>query len=105
MLALSLIFVLSQTAAGISTAGANIAKDSTEMTASEIRAYNATFKRDDPQYIRCERSRVTGSLTKKHTSCRTNADWRRKQDLGNQEARDFVDDARMGVGTGANGPG
>lgn len=102
MLALTFAIALSQAAAGVATAGPVISKGATAMTAAEIRAYNANFKRNDPQYIRCERSLVTGSLVKKHTSCRTNAEWQSKDDLGNKEARDFVDDARMG---GQSGPG
>ena len=102
MLTLTFAIALSQAAAGVAPAAPVITKGSTPMTASEIRAYNANFKRDDPHYIRCERSLVTGSLVKKHTSCRTNAEWQSKDDLGNKEARDFVDDAKMG---GSNGPG
>jgi hypothetical protein len=102
MLTLTLAIALSQAAAGAASAEPVISKGSTAMTASEIRAYNANFKRNDPQYIRCERSLVTGSLVKKHTSCRTNAEWQSKDDLGNKEARDFVDDAKMG---GTSGPG
>ena len=102
MLTLTFAIVLAQAAAGVALAGPVITKGSAIMTASEIRAYNANFKRDDPHYIRCERSRVTGSLVKKHTSCRTNAEWQSKDDLGNKEARDFIDDAKMG---GSSGPG
>ena len=102
MLTLTFAIALSQAAAGVAPAGPVITKGSTPMTASEIRVYNANFKRDDPQYIRCERSLVTGSLVKKHTSCRTNAEWQSKDDLGNKEARDFIDDAKMG---GSSGPG
>ena len=102
MLTLTFAIALSQAAAGVAPAGPVITKGSTPMTASEIRAYNANFERDDPQYIRCERSLVTGSLVKKHTSCRTNAEWQLKDDLGNKEARDFIDDAKMG---GSSGPG
>ena len=101
MLTLTFVIALSQAAAGVAPAGAVITKGSAIMTASEIRAYNVNFKRDDPQYIRCERSLVTGSLVKKHTSCRTNAEWQLKNDLGNKEARDFVDDAKMGGSRGS----
>ena len=96
MLTLTFAVALSQAAAGVAPAESAIAKGSTTMTASEIRAHNANFERDDPQYIRCVRSLVTGSLVKKHTSCRTNAEWRLKDDLGNKEAQDFIDDAKMG---------
>ena len=62
------------------------------MTAAEIRAYNASLTREDPAYIRCVRTGETGSLVKKRTSCRTNAEWRRVYDIGNQDARDTIDD-------------
>ena len=102
MLTLTFAIALSQAASGAATGEPVISKGSTAMTASEIRAYNANYKRNDPQFIRCERSLVTGSLVKKHTSCRTNAEWQSKDDLGNKEARDFIDDAKMG---GTSGPG
>jgi hypothetical protein len=65
------------------------------MTASEIRTYNAALQRDDPAYIRCQRMADTGSLVRKHTSCRTNAEWRRVHEIGNQNARDTVDNYQM----------
>ena len=61
------------------------------MTAAEIRTYNARLARTDPAYIRCQRTLQTGSLVKKNTSCRTNAEWRRVQEIGNQDARDLLE--------------
>ena len=61
------------------------------MTPAEIKAYNAELSRDDPAYIRCVRTLETGSLVKKITSCRTNAEWTRVHDVGNQDARDTVE--------------
>ena len=69
------------------------------MSASEIRTYNARLDRDDPAYIRCERTLETGSLVKKRSSCRTNAEWRRVNDIGNQDARDLLDDIQTGGST------
>ena len=59
------------------------------MTPQQIRAYNATLARDHPAYIRCERQLETGSLVKKTRLCRTNAEWRRLGDIGNDTARDM----------------
>ena len=59
------------------------------MTGQQIRAYNATLKRDHPAYIRCERQLETGSLVKKTRRCRTNAEWRRLADIGNDDAREL----------------
>jgi hypothetical protein len=61
------------------------------MTAAQIRTYNAHLARSDPAYIRCERNVETGSLVKKRTACRTNAEWRRVHDIGNQNARETME--------------
>ena len=61
------------------------------MSMAQIRAYNAKLDRDDPAYVRCMRSEDTGSLVRKRTSCRTNAEWRRVQEIGNDDARNTVD--------------
>ena len=61
------------------------------MTAAQIKAYNAALTREDPAYIRCVRTLETGSLVKKVTSCRTNAEWSRVNDIGNQDARETVE--------------
>lgn len=57
------------------------------MTGQQIKEYNATLKRDHPAYIRCERLLESGSLVKKTRLCRTNAEWRRLADIGNDTAR------------------
>ena len=90
---LSTLFVIALTQATPVTAVAT--RETVEgpvvMSASEIRAYNASLTRDDPAYIRCVRTLETGSLGKKVTSCRTNAEWSRVNEIGNQDARDTVD--------------
>lgn len=90
---LSTLFVIALTQATPVTAVAT--RETVEgpvvMSASEIRAYNASLTRDDPAYIRCVRTLETGSLVKKVTSCRTNAEWSRVNEIGNQDARDTVD--------------
>ena len=65
------------------------------MTAKEIRAYNATLTSEDPAYIRCQRTQDTGSLIRKRTSCRTNAEWRRIQEIGNDDARNTLDTIQL----------
>jgi hypothetical protein len=62
-----------------------------EMSRSQIRAYNSRLSRDDPAYIRCRTEEETGSLVRAHSTCRTNAEWRRVEDRNNDEARDMVD--------------
>lgn len=73
-----------------------------KMTASEIRAYNATLPRDHPNYIRCAKVEETGSLVRRKTTCRTNAEWRRVEDGGNTEAREAVEGLQKGWSNGTN---
>ena len=71
------------------------------MSSAEIRARNAKLAPDTPAYIRCVQTQATGSLVKKRAACRTNASWRRVDELGNRNAREFVDDMTKG-GTNGN---
>ena len=72
------------------------------MKPSEIRAYNATLDRDHPNYIRCTKVEETGSLVRRKTTCRTNAEWRRVEDGGNTEAREVVEGLQKGWSNGTN---
>lgn len=65
--------------------------DPKSMSQAEIRAYNASLKDDDPFFIRCKRSKATGSLISRSYSCRTNAQWAASDVTGNQDARDTMD--------------
>ena len=47
-----------------------------QMTSSEIKAFNEGLDSDDPQYIRCRKIEETGSLVKKVRTCKTNEQWR-----------------------------
>ena len=94
MISVLLAVVLSQGAASVAsdaTTAAFTTSGPVTMTAAEIRRYNASLDRSHPAYIRCERILETGSLVKKRTSCRTNAEWRRVQDVGNQDARETME--------------
>ena len=62
--------------------------DGRAMTRAEIREYNAKLERDHPAYIRCIRTLDPGSLVKKTTQCRTNAEWRRTDAIANDDARE-----------------
>lgn len=90
MLSTLLVIALTQAAPVTAVAARETVDGPVVMTAAEIRAYNANLTRDDPAYIRCVRTKETGSLVKKRTSCRTNAEWTRVHDVGNQDARDTV---------------
>ncbi|WP_120717461.1 hypothetical protein [Tsuneonella amylolytica] len=61
------------------------------MSHQEIRAHNAVLQRGDAEYIRCVKTEKVGSLVAREVSCRTNAQWRKAQDIGNQDARDAMD--------------
>ena len=65
--------------------------DPAQMSSSEIRANNARLPRDHPYYIRCVRVEETGSLVRRHASCRTNEQWAATDEAGNREARDIGD--------------
>lgn len=78
-------------ASSVIDAGASQPSAPPRMSASEIRAYNSTLDRSDPQFIRCTKQLETGSLVRKRATCRTNEEWRRVEDISNTEARDIVD--------------
>lgn len=65
--------------------------DPKAMTQKEIRAFNANLPKNHPYYIRCKSSPEIGSLVKKLYSCRTNAQWQKSDEIGNQNARDTYD--------------
>lgn len=46
----------------------------------------------DPEYVRCRLEPVVGSNLKKRKICMTNHEWTMAIRLGNQYAREFVDD-------------
>ncbi len=62
------------------------------MTQKEIRAFNAALPKGHPFYIRCKSSPEIGSLVKKIYSCRTNAQWQKSEEIGNQNARDTYEE-------------
>lgn len=66
-------------------------KDPTAMSQSEIRAFNKGRSSRDPEYIRCQREDVTGSLARKLLTCHTVKQWAELGRIGNQNARDFVE--------------
>lgn len=71
------------------------------MSSSEIKAHNAGLESADPNYIKCRKTEVMGSLVKKQRTCRTNAQWKEAAALGNESTRDMVEGfARSG---GSNG--
>jgi hypothetical protein len=72
------------------------------MSRAQIRDYNATLSRDHPRYIRCVRELNTGSLVKKTTSCRTNAEWQRAELTGNEDASRLIEKVQTSGSTRGN---
>ena len=66
-------------------------KAPSSMTSTEIAQFNKGLEKSHPQYIRCRKEEVIGSLARKFRVCRTNAEWSRYADVGNQNARETVE--------------
>ena len=94
MIATLLSLVLAQAPAAV--AETQMTEGPVAMTRAEIRDYNAKLDRNHPAYIRCMRTLDTGSLVKRTTSCRTNAEWKRSEEVGNNDARDTMDRMESG---------
>lgn len=62
------------------------------MTPTEIRAYNDGLGSAHPNYIRCKKDPVVGSLVRKLRVCRTNEEWKRFSAMGNDNGREILDD-------------
>ena len=62
------------------------------MTPTEIRAYNEGLDTSHPYYIRCRKDPVVGSLARKLRVCRTNEEWKRFAEMGNDSGREIMDD-------------
>jgi hypothetical protein len=68
--------------------------DPKAMSQSEIRAFNTKLDSTHPFYIRCEKREETGSLVKKLYSCRTNEQWKKAEQIGNDNVREVGDHFR-----------
>lgn len=64
------------------------------MSGAKIRAWNAGRNSQDPNFIRCERRAETGSWAKRTLSCRTNMQWSKAGEAGNQQARDLMESSK-----------
>jgi hypothetical protein len=65
-----------------------------EMTPTEIKAYNADIDPSHPYYIKCRKTEVIGSLAKKLRVCRTNQQWKEASAKGNENAADTLEAMR-----------
>lgn len=78
----------------VSTPPANTAT----MSISEVKAHNASLAPADPNFIKCRTIPVTGSLAKRGKACRTNLEWTKLQEDGNEHARAIADYSRSKPG-------
>ena len=62
------------------------------MTSSEIRTYNEGLDSKHRYYIKCRKDAVVGSLVRKLRVCRTNEEWKRFAEMGNDNSREIMDD-------------
>lgn len=67
-----------------------------DMSGAEIDAYNQGRASTAADFIRCRRLDESGSLVKKPRVCKTNAEWKRYADKGNQDARDSMETLARG---------
>jgi hypothetical protein len=65
-----------------------------EMTPTEIKAYNADITHSHPYYIVCRKTDVVGSLVRKLRVCRTNEQWKISSAKGNENAADTLEAMR-----------
>jgi hypothetical protein len=65
-----------------------------EMTPTEIRAYNSDIDATHPYYIKCRKTEVIGSLARKLRVCRTNQQWKEASAKGNENAADTLEAMR-----------
>ena len=73
-----------------------------EMTPTEIKAYNADINESHPYYIKCRKTEVLGSLAKKLRVCRTNEQWKLSSAKGNENARDTLEGFARSGGVNSN---
>lgn len=67
------------------------ARPPSEMTGTEIAAYNEGLAMTHPYYIKCRKIEQIGSLVKKARVCRTNEQWKEAWAKGNQNSRDTAE--------------
>lgn len=91
MIAAVFLFLAAETALPAANAAPMIEPDPKAMSQKEIRAFNSKLARTHPFYIRCVRSEAIGSLVKRDFSCRTNAQWKKAEEVGNADVRDTMD--------------
>jgi hypothetical protein len=64
--------------------------------APDTPAPSAKLDPRDPNYVRCKKVDVIGSLVKKERICKTNAQWAAIRDQQTKEADEFIRNSRAG---------
>ncbi|MBZ6379499.1 hypothetical protein B5C34_07480 [Pacificimonas flava] len=91
-------FISTALAAGLLLAAPSYAQ--TEKVSVE--EANEGLERDDPNFLRCKRMKVIGSLTKRKEVCMTNREWEEARVRGRSGARAIVDSGMPGALPGSN---
>ena len=73
-----------------------------EMTPTEIKAYNADIDKGHRYYITCRKTEVIGSLARKLRVCRTKEQWKEASAKGNEYTRETVEGFARSGGTNGN---
>jgi hypothetical protein len=70
--------------------------------AASSAANNAGLSKDDPNYVKCRKLDVTGSLVRKAHVCKTNAEWSRLAQKGSADADEIQTRNLQGSSTNGN---
>jgi hypothetical protein len=73
-----------------------------EMTPTEIKAYNADIDASHPYFIKCRKTDTMGSLVKKLRVCRTNEQWKEASTKNNDYTRETLEGMARTGGTNNN---
>jgi hypothetical protein len=65
--------------------------DVRSMKPRDIKAWNQAIPNSHPYHIRCQRQVDIGSLVAGTTTCKTNQQWTKAENIGNQDAREAGD--------------
>lgn len=71
--------------------GALSDRPASSMTPTEIKAHNQGLQANDPNFITCKRTEVTGSLARKLRVCRTQREWAAYSEQGSRTAQELAD--------------
>lgn len=90
------VLVLAWSASAAASDGPTTGVAPSAMTNASIAQHNAALTPADPAFIKCRRIAIAGSLVKKARVCKTNAEWKKAWQVGNQDARDTFDAMNRG---------